>query len=282
MSMISSSLFAGPDRRYWRRRANRRVRKARLTRSLSRWGLILAVDSLIAVSLLLAGRDVIERVLASPAFALARVEVGGVHHADAARIAELLAPLRGTSLLALRLDEVVLRVSRDPWVRSATAKRLLPGTVRIEVTERLPAAVARIDGVPHVVDTEGHVIGPASEGQLARFPLLVGLTRADEPALIGALHTGVTLVAELRERSGAWVDGVAEIDLAPADHVALRTRDPGPELWLDARHGPRNVATYLELRHEIERRAGALARVDLRWRDRITVVPLPNPTTPES
>jgi hypothetical protein len=53
----------------------------------------------------------------------------------------------------------------------------------------------------------------------------------------------------------------------------VRTVDPGPAILLDPDRVERNLNRYLELRREIARRAGRLEYVDLRWRERISVMP---------
>ncbi len=64
--------------------------------------------------------------------------------------------------------------------------------------------------------------------------------------------------------------------LGSPDRIAVRTFDPGPLILLDPRDVDRNLNRYLELRREIARRAGPLEYVDLRWHDRITVMPAAN------
>ena len=47
----------------------------------------------------------------------------------------------------------------------------------------------------------------------------------------------------------------------------------GPVVLLDPEHADRNVRWFTELRAEIEQRVGPADSVDLRWRDRIAVLP---------
>ena len=47
----------------------------------------------------------------------------------------------------------------------------------------------------------------------------------------------------------------------------------GPEILLDPHRVERNLNRYLKLRREIARRADQLEYVDLRWQDRIAVMP---------
>ena len=51
MSLAAKPILAEPDQRYWRRKANRRVRKARMTRSFGRWSLMALAFGVVGVAL---------------------------------------------------------------------------------------------------------------------------------------------------------------------------------------------------------------------------------------
>ena len=99
--------------------------------------------------------------------------------------------------------------------------------------------------------------------------------------LIAALRRGVALIQRLGAASGDFAAGVSELDLSRDDRVLVRTVAGGPLLLLDPQRVERNVRDYLSLSEEIERRSGPLDYVDLRWANRISVMPiLSNPGTP--
>lgn len=57
------------------------------------------------------------------------------------------------------LNEIKNRVERLAYVKSAAVSRVLPDGVRVNVIERVPKAVARIDGGDFWVDDEGVILG---------------------------------------------------------------------------------------------------------------------------
>lgn len=262
-----------PDRRYWRRRANRRVRKARLRRSAARWTVIVAAHLTVLacvgyiVALLLRG-------LVAPEFLVERIEVQGARRGSAAAIQSLLSCYLGRNLLELGLDDVAARAAQDPWVRGASAKRLLPGTLRVTVSERSPAAIALVGQTPRVVDATGHELGLAGPGLADDLPVLTGLGPRDGADLQAKLRRGVLMIQRLARTAGPWVATISELDLSRRDRISVRTVEPGPTILLDPERVERNVLRYLDLRPEIERRVGAVVSVDLRWNDRISVMPV--------
>ena len=262
-----------PALRYWRSRANRRVRKARLTRSVLRWSALATAHMALAGLLLYGGVRLFLTLASADEFSLASVEVEGARRVSTEEILVRLRPYAGRNILDLNLGEVAEVSARDPWALQASAKRVFPDTLRIRITERQPGAIAVIDGVAHVIDTEGYVIRPSGPGATDDLPVLTGLDGMNEEELIAALRRGVTLVARLRRVVPGWVGEISELELSRGDRVAVRTVDPGPTLLLDPARIERNLPEYLELRRDVARRVGAMKYVDLRWEDHISVMP---------
>jgi cell division septal protein FtsQ len=272
----------GPDRRYWRRRVNREVRKARRARTLLRWSGIAAANLAVAAVLIYSGWQAVLHVTTTPGLALTNVEVEGVARTSPEAIRALLAPFGGRNLLALDLDDVAARAAADPWVREAAVKRILPHTLRIAVVERVPAALAVIRGLVHVVDDSGADMGLAGPAYLLDQPVLTGLDRLSAAALPDALAAGAKAIARLKEVSPSWEREVSELDLSLPDRIAVVTRKPGPRILLDAESVDRNLNDYLALRSEIEKRVGPASCVDLRWTRQISVLPAADSVETES
>jgi len=268
--MDDRPIVAETGQRYWRRKANRRVRKARLTQRLRRWSGVAFALAIITVALFQAGVHAFNRIRNTPGLAVERIEVDGARHAGPEAIRSRLARYLGQSIVDLNLHEVADVAAGDPWVLDASAKRVLPGTLRVHVAERQPCAVARIDGRSYIVDATGFIVAP---GMFDGLPLLTGLDGLDRESLVGRLRRGVRAVQRLTRVDAAGIATTAELSLDHADRIEVRNGPASPVLLLDPQQVERNVGAYLELRREIESRAGSLAAVDLRWRDRISVIP---------
>ena len=166
-----------PDRRYWRRRANRRVRKARRTRTLLRWSGVAAVNLAVLGLLAYSGSRALRHLTTSPEFALSKLRVEGACNATTERVRASLAELEGRNLPELDLAWVTNRVRQDPWVMDCTAKRVFPHTLRVVVTEREPWVWARIGAQSYIVDRTGTLIAPVEPGASSALPVLTGLDR---------------------------------------------------------------------------------------------------------
>ena len=60
----------------------------------------------------------------------------------------------GENIFSFRLFEVEQSIKEHPWIESATVSRSIPSTVRIEVAERIPAAIVSADGL-YIMDSNG-------------------------------------------------------------------------------------------------------------------------------
>ena len=272
----------GPDRQYWRRRINREVRRARRTRTALRFLRAACLNLAMIGVLVYAAYETFGHVTTTPRFALRRIEVAGTARLAPDDVRKRLAPWTGRNLLDVDLDEAAAAVAADPWVESASLQRVLPGTLRVRVLERTPAALSVIRGIVHVVDAGGFVIGEATPQLLVDRPLLTGLDRLESADLARALALGVSTIARLEAANPGLVAEASEIDLGRPDRVVIVPKRPGPLVLLDPDKIERNVGDYLALRGDIESRFGPQARVDLRWRDRISILPATDPSEPES
>jgi len=262
-----------PGQRYLRSRANRRVRKARIRQGLGRVLLVVSLQVAVVCALGYAGSRVVRQLRSAEEFAVDQVEIAGTTRASVESVQHQLARYRGRNLLDLDLEQVAADAARNPWLRSVSVRRILPGTLRVTVVERVPRAAALVDGVSHLVDTTGFVIAPSDAVAPMDLPVLTGLDSLEGPALHDAIVRGVDAIARLEREAGAWIDEISELDFSVSDRIVVRTVDPGPRVLLDPDHPDRNVQPFLELRREIERRVGEAAWVDLRWSDRLSVMP---------
>ncbi|HKQ59919.1 MAG TPA: FtsQ-type POTRA domain-containing protein [Candidatus Polarisedimenticolaceae bacterium] len=262
-----------PDQRYWRRRANRRVRKARATRTAVRTSGALFLHALVAAALLLVGARVARALAGSSEFALERIDLEGTRRSSPQAIRGRLAAFYGKNLLELDLAAVQAALLEDRWVRSASLKRVLPGRLRIRVIERSPAALALLRGTAYVIDDRGAPIGPSGPDLADDLPVLTGLERRSAGEQRAALVAGVSALQRIGALAPQLLDELSAVDLSQPDRLVLSTVRPGPRILLDAALVERNLERYLALRSEIDRRLETVAYVDLRWRGRVTVLP---------
>jgi cell division protein FtsQ len=112
----------------------------------------------------------------SSAFAVTRIEVAGAPAGVRAQVRQTLAPLTGTSLLALDGAALERRVEALPSVVAARYDRAFPHTLRLTVVAETPVAVLRRGAEAWLLSARGRVVSRV------RRPGANGLPRIWVPA----------------------------------------------------------------------------------------------------
>ena len=262
-----------PEQRYLRRGANLRVRKVQRLRGVARTVLALAFHGSVAAAIVISLVQAVSYMTRTREFALRRFEIEGVARGSEGEILRRLEAYRGRNLLDLHLRSVEMDIEAEPWVLRASVRRALPDALEVRVIEREPRALAVIHGEMCLVDATGHVIGRTGAGVADDLPVLTGLDELEGRELDEALARGVRALAELAGADASFVRDLSELDLTDEDRIVAHLAQGGPEILLDPARVERNLLAYLELRDAIARRVDEPEYVDLRWRDRIAVMP---------
>jgi cell division protein FtsQ len=156
-------------------------------------------------------------------FAIRRVEIRGATPANGAAVRRALAPLQGSSLLALGGDAVARRVEALPFVVSATYDRAFPHTLRVTIRVERPAAVLRRGPDSFLVSARGRVIRVLAPRALLALPRIwvprstdvsIGLTLGGDPGrAVAALAPLSHLHFPVHVLSAAAVQGQLTIQL---------------------------------------------------------------------
>jgi len=188
-------------------------------------------------------------------FHVRRVEFDGVRYTDAGELMPLLA-LDTLASVWMPLDSLTARVTRHPMVVSATARRSLPATILLSVTERVPVALVPSDGGLVPVDAQGDrlPIDPV------RAPLDVPVIAEVDSALLRVLDQVRQDAPSLWGRvSQARRDGARDLRLV-LGRVTLRTRDDVTVARL---------GDILPVEADLARRRLRPMELDLRFRDQV-------------
>ncbi|MDP1626978.1 cell division protein FtsQ/DivIB [Parvibaculum sp.] len=114
------------------------------------------------------------RLLALSGFSIQDVTVTGRAQTRKDDLLAAVGTKRGDPIFGFDTEAARQRIERLDWVRSATVTRLLPDTIRIEVSERQPFALWQRGGELSIVDAEGRPITDEGVQDFAHLPFIVG------------------------------------------------------------------------------------------------------------
>ena len=201
-------------------------------------------------------------------FVVRDIFVVGRDSTPKATLLQALAVSSGTPILAIDLEAARARIQALPWVRQASVRRVLPATIVVEIVERRPLALWQHDRKFALIDEEGQIILRGDD--VARFSELMVVVGEDAAPHATALVRMLATEPELMRRVKAAVRVGGRrwnVHLVHGIDVKLPEQDP-EAAW-------RRLAEY-------QRRYGVLDKqvrtVDLRFSDRLTLLPAPPKT----
>jgi cell division septal protein FtsQ len=269
--------YTDADRRYWRSRGNRRVRKKRWAKWTVRWSVLALVHLLVLALIAVVSVRVVRHLAATDEFALAEIRIEGLARTSDAAIVRRLQHHFHASLLDLDLEEIARTLEQDPWIRRAAVRRVLPRSLDVHIEERVPVArVDRADG-PLWVDARAVLLPPRGDAGIEVLPWILGARDGDLRVAQARVREALDVLGAIHAEAPSWYSELDSIELRP-DAVVARTAR-GDRVLLDRDDPVRNLTSWLALRPEIGRRVGATASIDLRWRGRVTVLPAALPAS---
>jgi cell division protein FtsQ len=105
---------------------------------------------------------------------------------------------KGDPILGFSLEDTRANIEMIPWVEHATVERRLPGTLVVNLQERLPFAIWQNQGKFVLVDRTGQVVANQDVAAFRHLPLIVGLgAPAAAAALLDALQQRPALLEKI-------------------------------------------------------------------------------------
>lgn len=138
----------------------------------------------------------VNELLALSGFSIQDVRVTGRVHTQKDELLHAVGVERGDPIFDFDTETTRQRIERLGWVETATVTRLLPDTIRIEITEREPFALWQRGGELSLIDASGRAITDDGVQDFAHLPFIVGfgapretpkllkLMRAEQPQLL--------------------------------------------------------------------------------------------------
>lgn len=115
----------------------------------------------------------------SPRFSIKTVQIDGVERKTPQEIAELGGLHVGDNVFSFDLEAARRGIEEDPWVKSATVTRKLPGSVIVTVVEHEPAALVAIEDKLYLASRVGDVFKELGPDDPVDLPVVTGIDKQD-------------------------------------------------------------------------------------------------------
>lgn len=265
----AAGVAVAADRRFRRGEAVPvRRRRGRPLWTVVRW---LAITAGLAALAVWGG----QRLMASDMFLVRDITVRGNTRLSAGEVEMLLDGIRNENVFLVDFEQYRRQVMDSSWVEQVTLSRILPATIVVDVVERTPMVVARVNQQLYLVDRTGNIVDEyRAEHHSFDLPIVDGLVVPSDggDAVVDAER--MTAVVGLVDDMSARADlqrRLSHVDVTnPRDIVVMIDDDPA---WLhlgDASFVDR-LERYLDVRPALLDRFGAIEYADLKFDERIYV-----------
>jgi cell division protein FtsQ len=217
-------------------------------------------------------------VLSAPALQISRVIVRGNERLATGEVLAVVGGMRERNILTVRLDQWRARLMASPWVEDATFRRMLPGTIEVEVRERRPIGVGRFSHGLYLVDARGVIVdefGP-NYAELD-LPIIDGLASVpkDGGSAVDEAKAGLAarLMGALQARPDL-ADRVSQIDVSDVHDAVVILEGDTVMLRLGEQDFVERLQAYIDLGPALRERVAEIDYVDLRFNERLYVRPL--------
>lgn len=218
----------------------------------------------------------------SGVFAVTRLGTGAYRFTDQRALKSALTPLLGRNLWALTAGDVRAALAPLPWVHEVYVQRRLPGSVDIELIEWRPLLVVAETGAPKgapilVLVEDGRVLPFPARLPAPELPVLTGVLverSANGPAhLPAALAVPVLELVAAMESSGLEAVSPVDFVVAGKQGFSIVLQKDATTLLVGREGFADRLGRFLTARDHVAEGV----EVDLRFKDRLTVRPLPAP-----
>jgi cell division protein FtsQ len=270
-----------PDRSFARKKTSQKLQRSRrlVCRVLAafKWMVVTGAVALLAAGVLYTCRYV----YTSDLLALRHITVEGCSHLSPGTLEVLIRQEFPQNLLRLDLDQLRIRLEREPWIRGVEMRRMLPASLQIRIQERTPSVIAEIGGELALLASEGFLLDRYSTGY-GKFdvPVFRGMQGENAEAYTALqqensarVRLGVQVLAELGGGSVAYTRAISEVDLSDPGNVRVLLVDDTAEISLGDKDFLKRFQDFLAQYPKAKAQYGEMISVDLRFYPQIVYRP---------
>ncbi len=160
-------------------------------------------------------------------FRVSKIEVEGNVNIKTEYIAKLTGIKMDQNLFSINTDKVRTYINSDPYLEYYDLKRIYPSTVRVEVYERIPAALLIGENRNYVLDNQGNVLAAIDQTDytLLQITGLKGFTAVPGDSLMTQTpYQYDALTAILKDvKFNELDDVVSKMDLSDINQIMMQT-----------------------------------------------------------
>ncbi len=184
---------------------------------------------------------------------------------------EWVGPIVGQNIFRLNLDEISQKLADHPWVQSASARRVFPQAIHIELKERTPLAKIQLEDM-YVMDNYGVLLG-TEVGSLSKLPTITGIkiknARLGENVADEEIIDGLKIMHSLNQLSMFEENKIENVHISSRSRIIFSTHNQDTMIYIRpeiARESFKNLVLALGA---IKKNGQDLSYIDLSFKNKI-------------
>ena len=212
------------------RKTSSRVSAKAVSQSFGRFGLPLLISCALIAALAIFGFSAYRNATASDFFKVKSIEIRGNDRTPTEDIRRIVATeVEKPGVWNADLADIRLKIEKFPYVKAASVSRMLPAGIRVDVTERVPAAIVHLKAGEFLIDGEGVILSSAA-GKEKDFPFV--LYGWDESKTEKAPLDNVARIKLYKKMLDEWkqfdlISRVKQVDLSDLKEPTAVVEDSG-------------------------------------------------------
>ena len=209
----------------------------------------------------------------SPRFNVNEMNLVGQKRLSNEELNSWIGPIIGKNIFQLELDKISQRLVEHAWVQSASARRVFPQGISVELKERTPFAKVQLDQV-YVMDNYGVLLG-TEVGDANKLPTITGIKaknfKLGSNVANEEIIRGLKMMHSLNQLAMFENNQIDNVHINSRSRITFSTHNRDTKIHMRpeiAREGFKNLVLALDA---IEKKGQDLSYIDLSFKNKIVV-----------
>ena len=209
----------------------------------------------------------------SPRFNVNEMNLVGQKRLSNEELNSWIGPIIGKNIFQLELDKISQRLVEHAWVQSASARRVFPQGISVELKERTPFAKVQLDQV-YVMDNYGVLLG-TEVGDANKLPTITGIKaknfKLGSNVANEEIIRGLKMMHSLNQLAMFENNQIDNVHINSRSRITFSTHNRDTKIHVRpeiAQEGFKNLVLALDA---IEKKGQGLSYIDLSFKNKIVV-----------
>ena len=209
----------------------------------------------------------------SPHFNVDEVAMVGNKRVSNEALNTWIGPIIGKNIFQLELDKISQRLVEHAWVQSASARRIFPQGIYIELKERTPFAKVQL-GQVYVMDNYGVLLG-TEVGDANKLPTITGIKaqnfKLGSNVANEEIIRGLKMMHSLNQLSMFENNQIDNVHISSRSRITFSTHNQDTEIHMRPEIAAESFQNLVLALDVIEKNEQDLSYIDLSFKNRVIV-----------